>query len=98
MKNYRKQSSRETSALLAVAQKSGLPLDVLGGYPKIVVKSGRELIVEGKCRILEYCAERIGIICGRVKIKVEGRGLNVTLMDSSALALSGVICAVFFEE
>ena len=98
MKNYRKKAVPAIPATVAVAEKSGLPIDLLGGYPMVTVKSGRELIVEGKCRLLEYCGEKIGIACGKVRISVSGRGLNVSLMDSCALVVAGVICAVVFEE
>ncbi len=98
MKNYRKKALSAIPTAVSVAEKSGLPIDVLGGYPMVTVKSGRELIIEGKCRLLEYCGEKIGIACGKVRITVNGRGLNVRLMDSCALVVAGVICAVVFEE
>lgn len=98
MKNYRKKPRTSIPVSVELSEKSGLPLDILGGYPQIVIRSGRELVIEGKCRLLEYGAEKISAACGKVRLTVSGRGLNVCLMDSCALVVKGVICAVFFEE
>ena len=98
MKNYRKKANPGIPVAVSIAEKSGLPVDVLGGYPLVTIRSGREIVVEGKCRILEYCGEKIGIICGKVRLTVAGRGLNVRLMDSCSLVVAGVIGSVVFEE
>ena len=98
MKNYRKNVVEKTSVAQKLSKKSELPFDVLAGFPQIKIRSGRELIVEGKCRLTEYSCEKIGVLCLGTEMTVTGRGLNVCHMDSKALVISGIICAVFFEE
>ncbi|MBR5552301.1 MAG: YabP/YqfC family sporulation protein [Clostridia bacterium] len=98
MKNYRKNDVEKTSVAQKLSKKIELPIDVLAGFPQIKITSGRELIVEGRCRLTEYSCEKIGISCSENVITVVGRGLNVCHMDSKALVVSGIICALFFEE
>ncbi len=98
MKNNRKNISQSIPVAVSLAQKSGIPIDILSGYPQIKILSGHELIVEGRCRLLEYSTERICAVCGKTKLAVTGRGLDVRLMDENALVVIGLITALLFEE
>jgi sporulation protein YqfC len=98
LKNYRKKSNNFRRVSTVVSEKTGLPVDVLDGYPQIKLYCGRELIIEGRCRISEYTPETVRAVCRRVKITVSGRALTVKLMDEQALVVCGVIQSVSFEE
>ena len=98
MKNNRKNLSDAIPVAVSLARKSGIPIDILGGYPSIKILSGHEIIIEGRCRLLEYSRERICAVCGKMKVAVTGRGLDVRLMDGDALIIIGMITALLFEE
>lgn len=92
MKNYR------NKAKYAVDFAKDFAADLVGNIPKLTVNSGKEVVIEGKCAILEYTSEKIRASCGKMKISVTGRALNVGLLDNCALVVRGVVCGVFFEE
>ena len=92
MKNYRKKAKE------AVHIASDIARDIVGNIPKITVNSGKEVVIDGKCRIIEYGSEKISAVCGRMKINILGRALNVGLLDKCALVVRGVVTGVYFEE
>ena len=89
MRNYSKKQ-KQSNYLPAV--------DMLCGYPFIQIYNGRELVIEGNCRILEYTDTALSAVCKGKIITVNGRGMDVKLMDINALVISGVILSVFLGE
>ncbi len=73
-------------------------VDMLCGYPFIQINNGRELVIEGNCRILEYTDSVLSALCKGKRITVNGRNLDVKLMDSTALVVCGVLMSVCFGE
>lgn len=103
MKHDRNSAGREEkrskgSAAARLSERVGLPVDVLKGYPYLQLYGGRRLIIEGACRLLDYGDESLCAQCGKVRIRVSGRKINVGLMDPEALIVSGYIQSVSFEE
>lgn len=94
----KKKQENHSSVFAQASEKTGLPIDVLGGYPQIRIYYGRELVIEGKCRLAEYTSENVCALCRKLKITVAGRALCVKLMDEHALVVCGVISAISFEE
>ncbi len=98
MKNYRKKESPHIPVCVTVSDKTGLPIDTLAGFPQITLRYGRELTVEGCCRISEYTSETLVILCKSVKITVSGKNIRVKLMDELYLVASGSISNISFVE
>ena len=89
MKNY---TSKAKKVVRRIAD------DIVDEIPKITVNGGREVIIEGKCKILEYKEQKICSACGKMRVSVSGRALNVGLLDKCALVVRGVVSGVWFEE
>ena len=98
MKNYRKNTKQSIPLCVSVSSKTGIPIDTLGGYPQITVRFGREVTVEGSCRIAEYSQEVLKILCKGVAITVMGKNISIKLMDELALVANGIISSICFEE
>ncbi|MBR5528766.1 MAG: YabP/YqfC family sporulation protein [Clostridia bacterium] len=91
MKNYSKRKNENKK------QNGAGAVSILRGCPYIHITDGRELTVEGNCRILEYTDEFLCVLCGKRRITVSGRELCVRLMDGYALVVCGIIHSVGFE-
>ena len=98
MKNYRKKESPNIPVRVSLSEKTGLPIDTLAGFPQITLRYGRELTVEGCCRITEYTNDTLGLQCKSVKILVSGKNIRVKLMDELYLVVNGCINNISFLE
>lgn len=98
LKNYRNSAKRRIPVCVSVSEKTGMPFDTISGYPQITVSYGRQICVEGKCRISEYTSEVLKLRCKGVCVLLEGKNIRVKLMDDEALVAVGAIKRICFEE
>ena len=78
------------------AEKFDLPADVVAGMPKLTITGKARVVVENHKGLLEYGEERIEVNGGRVRIRVNGTGLELRAMDRDDLVITGQILSVEF--
>lgn len=95
----KKNRNKHPSALAAqISERTNLPVDALGSFPRILLNAGHELMIEGSCRIAGYSETCLHAVCGRHTVSVTGLALRVKLMNETALVVCGTIRSVSFDE
>lgn len=92
------EKNKKTPLFSRLAEKTGLPVDILRGCPYIQLYGGRCLIVEGKNRIDRYDGQSISVRCGGNLLRIDGENLRVSLLDRDALCVNGYITAIYFDR
>lgn len=64
--------------------------------PFLELHGRRELFADGAVTLLEYGAQQIVLLCGGLKIRVRGEGLQVALLSANKAVISGVLCGLDF--
>ena len=59
--------------------------------PFFEIHGRKELFVDGAVTLMEYGAEQIVLLCGGLKIRVKGNGLQVALLSANKAVISGVL-------
>lgn len=78
----------------ALAERLGLPEEIVPGVGRLTLCGGRQALIEGQRGILEYNPERIVISFGREKLSLTGDGLLLRAMNAGELLVTGRIRAV----
>lgn len=75
----------------------GMPLDADGRTPVVTVTGGRYVKVAHHTGILKFTGECVRLFTRAGAVRIEGKDLVSSSMDSDTLLLEGRIKAVFFE-
>ena len=77
----------------ALAERLGLPEEILPGGGRLTLCGGRQALIEGQRGILEYSPDRIVISFGREKLSLTGDSLLLRAMNAGELLVTGRIRA-----
>lgn len=79
-----------------LAQRLGLPPDVLPGQPVVELAGRGRLVVENHCGIRSYSREHICLGLPQGMLEISGRGLTVANMTRREVLIRGTITALDF--
>lgn len=88
---------KRTQPPYALAEKLGLPEDVLLRAAKLTITAGRRALIENHRGVLEYSGERIVAAAERGRICVMGTELRIKAMNRTELLICGKIQSVEWE-
>ena len=77
----------------ALAERLGLPNEIVPGGGRLTLSGGRQALIEGQRGILEYTPERIVVSFGREKMSLTGDKLYLQAMNAGELLVMGRIRA-----
>lgn len=77
----------------ALAERLGLPGELLPGGGRLTLCGGRQALIEGHRGLLEYTGDRIVVSFGREKLTLTGDGLCLRAMNRGELLVTGRIRA-----
>lgn len=72
-----------------------IPVDIVG-MPHLELRGNREIIIEGHRGITQYDEEVVKINCGRMMLKIFGKGLTLSCMSDEMLIISGFFTSMEF--
>ena len=75
-----------------------IPNVVFDGGFRTEMFGNSELILENHKGILEYGTELIRINCDKMTVKIEGEGLSLIAMNSSAISIKGNILSISYSN
>ncbi len=77
-----------------LAEKSGLPKEIVLNYPKLTLIGEGELEVENYKGIIEYSQNRIRLNTFLYVLKIEGEGLELKYVTDECISIRGKITAI----
>lgn len=86
----------EKQAVAAMAQRLGLPPDVVPGQSLVELAGKRRLVVENHCGIRSYTSEHICLGLPDGMLEISGKGLTVSNMTKRLVMISGIITGLDF--
>jgi len=81
---------------MEAAEKFDLPADAVAGLPKLTITGKARVVIENHKGLLEYGESMIEVNGGRVRIRVNGAGLELRAMNKDDLVITGQIVSVEF--
>lgn len=80
-----------------IAQKLGLPIDVVLDIPKIMITGDEEITIENHKGIVTFGEEEIKLRSNSGTISLKGRGLEILFIGGSTIILGGKFKGVNYE-
>ncbi len=77
-----------------LAEKSGLPKEIVLNYPKLTLIGENELDVENYKGIIEYSQDKIRLNTFLYVLKIEGEGLELKYVTDECISIKGKITAI----
>ena len=74
-----------------------IPQTALSGIFRLEASSNREVIVEGCQGVLEYGEEVIRLSAGKMILRLEGRGLQISVLTRDSAVVTGFITSISFS-
>lgn len=77
-----------------------MPADILEPMPCVYLRGSAEVVIDGKCRLVDYTYERIVFdIYYRGKyLAIEGKQMSLRCSVKDVTEIHGIISGVSFEE
>jgi sporulation protein YqfC len=82
--------------VLEIAERFDLPPEAVAGVPKVTLTGSRRVLIENHRGLREYSRECVEINGGRIRIRLQGQGLELRAMDAGDILLTGDIFTVEF--
>lgn len=76
------------------AQRFDLPADAVAGLPKLTVTGMAQLVIENHKGLLEYGESLIEVSGGKIRIRVNGAGLELRAMTQTEMIITGQIGSI----
>ena len=90
-------SLKKKKILSSMTNALELPKGMLDGEPHIEILSNKEIVIDGKCTVLEYTDCAVRICCGQNIIKFIGRDLNINNISAGGIKINGYVCTIDFD-
>ncbi len=75
-----------------------MPVDLVGGMPRIVLTGNRTVLVENHNGIRAFSGEQVRIACIYGEIIIDGKHLRLTFLKKDEIAAEGEIAAVSYRQ
>lgn len=94
-----KKTNRRVGKLLSeINDRIELPSGILSGGVHIELNSNREMLIDGKCSIMEYTDETVILNTQNGILKIAGAHLDILSMSRTSAVISGKIISLQFSE
>ena len=80
-----------------IADRYGLPKDVILGASIVSITDNRDVLVENFKKILDYNSESISIQCHNFILNIKGKFLEIELYTNEELMIHGKISEVLYK-
>ncbi|MFU0825387.1 sporulation protein YqfC [Clostridium sp.] len=81
-----------------IAQKLGLPRDVVLDIPQIIVTGNNEITIENHKGIIMFEEEEIKLNSNSGTISIRGKNLEILFIGGSTIVLGGKFKGISYEE
>lgn len=91
-------NKRSMSIIDSINENVDLPSGVLLGETHIELNSNKEIIVDGRCSVIEYGDTQIRLNTKSGVLRITGLHLSIVTMSRSCVEIKGKISSVDFCE
>lgn len=88
--------NRLGSILERAAESLDMPVEVIGGLPRVEIRGQHEVLLESHQGVREYGGQCIVIDTASGCVRIRGDGLTIRSMDQERIVINGVIASYEF--